>query len=229
MIHHQSARQVIDEHPYYDNPRPEVITHFPDKTKRVLEIGCGTGATLQAIREKLDLEWIGGVELNKEAAERARPVCDKVWNVDVEAYELGEVIEAGTLDVILCLDVLEHLVDPWEQIWRFSKLLRPGGVLIASIPNIRYYKVGFNLYFKGDFRYCDSGILDRTHLRFFVKETIEELVTCSGLELLECQPVKPPKPFRANWILGRLTFGWFDKLSAKQYIAVARASDTSSP
>jgi len=90
-------------------------------------------------------------------------------------------IVPSTLDLILCLDVLEHLVDPWRVTSFLQKLLKPGGALIISVPNIRNRDILFPLLFKGKWDYTEAGVLDKTHLRFFVRRTAIELVESSGL------------------------------------------------
>jgi 2-polyprenyl-3-methyl-5-hydroxy-6-metoxy-1,4-benzoquinol methylase len=89
--------------------------------------------------------------------------------------------EENTIDVILCLDVLEHLVDPWAVVSRLHTLLKPGGMLICSIPNVRNFRVVLPLLLLGRWRYREYGILDKTHLRFFTKKSAIALVGCSGL------------------------------------------------
>jgi 2-polyprenyl-3-methyl-5-hydroxy-6-metoxy-1,4-benzoquinol methylase len=83
--------------------------------------------------------------------------------------------ENSQFDVIICGDVLEHLVNPYKTLKLLKTYLKPNGVIIASIPNIREFKTMKKIFFQGDFRYEDSGILDRTHLRFFCKKNIIEL------------------------------------------------------
>jgi 2-polyprenyl-3-methyl-5-hydroxy-6-metoxy-1,4-benzoquinol methylase len=92
-------------------------------------------------------------------------------------------IEESSLDLILCLDVLEHLVDPWTMVERLNKLLKPGGHMIASIPNVRFFRTALPLVFMGDWAYQNEGILDKTHLRFFTKKTAISLMETSGMKL----------------------------------------------
>ncbi len=129
-------------------------------------------------------------------------------------------IEAGSLDLILCMDVLEHLADPWEVVRRISTLLRPGGRLIVSVPNIRHWKFIARLLFKGDFHYTRDGLLDRTHLRFFVRQTAIDLVRAGGLHVIADHSAQS---FRAtdprHWIV-KLSGGRLIDLMAKQWIVV---------
>jgi 2-polyprenyl-3-methyl-5-hydroxy-6-metoxy-1,4-benzoquinol methylase len=119
--------------------------------------------------------------MSLEAAERARERLDAVYPVNIEQNNLP--IQESSLDLILCLDVLEHVIDPWEVVRRLYKLLKPGGALIVSIPNVRNHKVLFPLLFQGKWDYTDAGILDKTHLRFFVRDTAIKLIESSRLKV----------------------------------------------
>ncbi len=164
---------------YYEYTRREILPLLPDNPSKVLEIGCGAGNTLAWLKNLKHCTWIGGVEISPEAVDIARKRLDAVYPVNIEQNNLP--IQESTLDLILCLDVLEHMIDPWEVVRRLHKLLKPGGALIVSIPNIRNHKVLFPLLFKGKWDYTDAGILDKTHLRFFVRDTAIHLVKSSGL------------------------------------------------
>jgi hypothetical protein len=85
---------------------------------------------------------------------------------------------------VIFADVLEHLVDPWSTLRQALAYVKPGGSVVISLPNIANYGVRLNLL-KGEFRYQDFGIYDRTHLRFFTRETFQELVAGAGLRVVE--------------------------------------------
>jgi len=166
---------------YFEYTRKEILPLLPDKPSKVLEIGCGAGNTLVWLKNLKHCTWIGGVEISTDAVEIARGRLDAVYLVNIEQNDLS--IQESTMDLILCLDVLEHMVDPWEVVKRLRRLLRPGGALIVSIPNVRNQKVLFPLLFKERWDYTDAGFLDKTHLRFFVRETAVRLVESAGLKV----------------------------------------------
>jgi 2-polyprenyl-3-methyl-5-hydroxy-6-metoxy-1,4-benzoquinol methylase len=206
---------------YFGIARREILPHLPAKVERMLELGCGNGATAALVKSQRKVVWSGGVEVVPDAAEKAKSVCDQVWQGDVERMDIEKSIPPGSLDLILCLDVLEHLVDPWTVVKRITPLLAPDGRLIASIPNIRHYKFIRDLLFRGKFRYADAGLLDRTHLRFFVRDTAIELIEAGGLKVsgaVNAQPW-PSGDFRS--ILSQASFGGLDGLMVKQWLVVA--------
>lgn len=164
---------------YFGIVRQDIAPLLPKHAVRVLEIGCGSGATLAWLKASRRADWIAGIELNAAAATVARTRLDLLLEGDVD--RLIEQFPPQSLDLILCLDVLEHLVDPWATLKRLQTLLRPGGQLIASLPNIRHYSVLLPLLFAGRWRYETAGIMDRTHLRFFSRETAVELLRQAGL------------------------------------------------
>ena len=206
---------------YFGRARRDVFPWLPENCGRLLEIGCGAGATLAAIRDIRSVSSAIGVEPDAASAAKAGAVFDRIFHATVEAAPVESAIAPGSLDVILCLDVLEHLVDPWATVRRLTPLLAPGGRLVVSLPNIRNWKFIARLLFGGNFRYVDAGLLDRTHLRFFTRETAIELVECGGLKLSVCADAKQYTPFEFRSILLKLTGGALSGLVAKQYILVA--------
>lgn len=208
---------------YYSNARTEIVPYLPASPKRLLELGCSAGGTIAHIKSIFPDLWAAGVELHKESAEAAKQHADVVWQGTVEDTPWDKEIAPGSLDVVLCLDILEHLVDPWAHVKRLTPLLAPGGRLIISIPNIRNLKFIRKLLFKGDFRYKDAGLLDRTHLRFFTRETASELATCGGLTLERAVRAHEWKFPDIRLILSTITGGRSDEVIAKQWIIVASA------
>ncbi|MCW9035925.1 MAG: class I SAM-dependent methyltransferase [Rhodospirillales bacterium] len=212
-----SAKQSDDIN-YFSNARRDALPLLNFNNGRVLEIGCGTGATLNFLKENGKISWAGGVEISPIAAEKAKETLDQIWHGNVENIDLESEIEEGALDAVLCMDVLEHLIDPWGMVGRLHKLLKPGGVLVANLPNIRYYKIPLGLLFNGKWKYEESGILDRTHLRFFVKDSMVELMECSGLKVDSIQRFPELKPWKNKWIYNKLTFGIFKEAFPTGYM-----------
>jgi SAM-dependent methyltransferase len=185
---------------YFGYARPEIAPLLPGTTKRVLELGCGSGATLKWLRAQRPVEYAVGIEMSPEASRRAASVFDLVLTNNVETMELPD----GGFDLILALDVLEHLVDPWTIVRRLHGLLAPGGVIIASLPNVGHYSVVVPLIALGRWTYATDGLLDRTHLRFFTRRTAIELMTSSGLVMDKIASTRMRQRRYAMKILGRV-------------------------
>jgi cyclopropane fatty-acyl-phospholipid synthase-like methyltransferase len=95
---------------YMSSLRKDILPLLPNKMMRVMEVGCGTGATLNYLKQSGKSDWICGVELSRDAYEQARETLDLAINGNIETIDLP--LEKESLDLILCLDVVEHLVDP---------------------------------------------------------------------------------------------------------------------
>lgn len=201
---------------YFHHSRlDQILPLLPSKCGRILEVGCGAGSTLVQLKSAGTCKWIGGVELFPSAAAEAACVLDYVQEGNIETLTLD--IETASLDVVLCLDVLEHLVDPWETIRKLARLLKPGGMLVASLPNVRHVKVVLPLLMRGEWAYGSFGLLDKTHLRFFTRATAIELIQTGGLR------VDAIRPIGLDWTAAKrfvraVTFGRFDDLLTFQYV-----------
>jgi 2-polyprenyl-3-methyl-5-hydroxy-6-metoxy-1,4-benzoquinol methylase len=167
---------VQKDRDYFTYVRHDVIDLVPPGNHRVLEVGCGRGATLLTLKELGRARETIGLDISSFDAP-----LDRCLVGDIEEMELP--IEPGTLDVIICADVLEHLVDPWKVVGRLAELLRPGGLLISSIPNFRCDLALVPVLLHGDFGYKDAGVMDRTHLRFFCKKNALALMQEGGLRI----------------------------------------------
>jgi 2-polyprenyl-3-methyl-5-hydroxy-6-metoxy-1,4-benzoquinol methylase len=149
---------------------------------RVLDIGPGGDHVVSALRERGCTVW--AVEIDGEAARAAEPYCERVLVADVETVDLGREFEGLRFDCILFLDVLEHLREPLPVLRDAAKLLADEASVVASIPNVTHAALRLELL-RGRFRYRDTGLLDRTHLRFFDQEGVNELFRQAGLRIEE--------------------------------------------
>lgn len=173
---------------YFGNPRTDIEALLPDKTSRVLEIGCGAGATMRWLRSVRQIEHAAGIELVPAVAGEAASAFDDMLVGDVEAMVLT--LPPQSFDLIIALDVLEHLVDPWKIVRLCTDILKPRGIIIASIPNVAHYSIALPLILRGRWTYQNDGLLDRTHLRFFEARTAVELMTSSGCVVEQIERVR---------------------------------------
>jgi len=170
--------------PGYMGSRPDIEALLPNSTKRVLDVGCSIGTLGSSIKNKYGA-WVSGVELDESMAKIAHEHLDKVLvGGATEIFEEGH-LKDEKFDVIIFADVLEHLVDPWKTLSLAVENLTEDGVVVASIPNIRFYNSLYNVAILGKWPYRDRGIHDRTHLRFFTIKNIRELFSNAGLMIDE--------------------------------------------
>jgi len=167
---------------YFGKVRREIEPLLPETVGSVLEIGCGSGGTLGWLKTVRPIDYAAGVEMMPDAGERARANFDDVEISDVNAASLA--FKTDQFDLILALDVLEHLADPIHTLQRLREKLRPNGLVIASLPNVAHYQVSIPLLFRGRWDYSDEGLLDRTHLRFFTEKTALAMFRDCGFSIV---------------------------------------------
>jgi 2-polyprenyl-3-methyl-5-hydroxy-6-metoxy-1,4-benzoquinol methylase len=154
--------------------------------RRVLDIGCASGYLAERMKARGCI--VTGIEPDAEAAEMARPHCERV--IAGRADDLTTLASVGArFDVILCGDVLEHMADPAPVLTFLPSMLAPEGSLVVSIPNIAYLRTRLDLL-RGRFEYTDDGILDRTHLRFFTLASARRFFNECGWQEVEFRPTE---------------------------------------
>jgi 2-polyprenyl-3-methyl-5-hydroxy-6-metoxy-1,4-benzoquinol methylase len=210
----------MDSRDYFSAPREEMLGFVPTAAQTILEIGCGDGAFARELIGRRGGREYWGVEPNRESAERATSVMTKVLHGTFE--ERHAELPNHYFDAIVFNDVLEHLVDPWGSLSKASsKLNANSGVVIASIPNIRHWSVVKALWLSGDWTYTDAGIMDRTHLRFFTRSTVCEMVESTGYRLLALRGINAePLPWKFA-LLSRIFAKKAAEMAYLQYALVA--------
>ena len=181
----------VKDKSYYGHVRPEMLQFVPSTAKKIIEIGCGeANFSNQLIKDNIEV-W--GVEPNIEAAKVASNKLLKVLTgtIGETIFNLPE----DYFDVIILNDVIEHLIYQEEDLKKLKPKLNKGGILVCSIPNVRYSKNIFNLIFKRDWKYTESGILDNTHFRFFTKKSIHRMFKECGFTIQTIKGVNRTKSF----------------------------------
>ncbi len=166
----------------------------------VLELGTATGYLGRFLGEQWDCT-VDGVELIEDMASVARPAYRRMVVADLEEKLLREHFPAGGYDVVICADVLEHLYNPAAIVAQIKGLLKPGGRLIVSVPNMAYAGLVLDLI-AGNFEYTELGLLDRTHIRFFTRATITRMIEEQGFRITDVETV--PWPFESSEFYPRL-------------------------
>lgn len=169
------------------NLRPEVAPFIPLTAKNVLEVGCGQGGFGRTMRARLGPEAVlTGIDPVPDLLAVAREAGD--FDHLVEGYYPDAFSYEDKFDCIVFNDVLEHLVDPWQTLRECHRFLSADGCIVSTIPNLRYAPVLWDLA-RGQFQYVESGVLDRTHLRFFTRDGMHHLFESSGFEVVSSEGV----------------------------------------
>lgn len=201
---------------YFGHQRSEIKELLPKFSDNVLEVGCGDGSTLKWLKDTGKCDKTYGIEIFESAALKASEVVNHVFHGNIETDEVEFL--SNSFDLILLLDVLEHLIDPWEVLEKLvEQNLNVNGSIIVSLPNIRHYSALFPLFFKGEWTYQKSGILDKTHFRFFTRKSCLELFNQSGLKSVKCMLIPVDITIKQK-VFNFLTLGIFRNFLAQRYL-----------
>lgn len=173
----------------YENSRPEVQALVPHSARRILDLGCSSGALGMALKHRQGAEVVG-VEIDADYAADAAGRLDRVIHGDLELLFAEEkaISGLGRFDCLIAADVLEHLRDPWHVLSRAAQLLDRGGQVVVSLPNVRYWETFRELGLRGTWPRRDQGIFDATHLRWFTLRDAHELLARAGLRVTQVAP-----------------------------------------
>jgi 2-polyprenyl-3-methyl-5-hydroxy-6-metoxy-1,4-benzoquinol methylase len=203
---------------YEQTQRTEMLDFVNNKSiKKILDVGCSTGGFGKQLKSIHQCEtW--GIEPFFEAFQAAQKVLDVTVNAGIE--DALKIIKKEKFDHIFFIDVLEHLENPWEILKAIKNNLSENGRIVASIPNIRYYPVMLGLLRYSDFMYVQSGVLDKTHLRFFTQKSMIKMFEESGFNVIQINPIN-----RANYpmlnIINFILLGKLWDMSYPQFALVA--------
>ena len=203
---------------YYHNPRGEILPFVPNRAKRFLDIGCGAGAFGASLKKERDAE-VWGIEIDPEAALLAKECLDNVFSGDFEG--IRRELPKSYFDCITMNDVLEHMSDPFQVLADVKELLIPGGSIVCSLPNLRYFPVLKQIVAGKDFQYADWGVMDRTHLRFFTQKSIVRMMTEQGYEVNTIHGINGRKSIRFE-LLNALFFNALSDARHQQIVCVAK-------
>ncbi|TSD93135.1 class I SAM-dependent methyltransferase [Skermania sp. ID1734] len=170
------------------NTSHSIAVRMLGANQRVLELGAAAGDVTRVLVERgCD---VTAVEYDPDNRADLEAVAQQVIIGDLNDPDLLDSL-TGQFDAVLAGDVLEHLIDPDAVLRRVARLLAPGGQVVISLPNIAHIDVRLSLL-QGRFDYRPTGLLDRTHLRFFTRKTVDELVDGAGLTIIEMRKVRVP-------------------------------------
>lgn len=208
---------------YYRHVRNEIAEHVACGKHRVLDVGCAAGVLGEYLKQQGCASEVVGIEIDALAAKEASTRLDQVLCANLNHAGVIDVLsdfDKASFDYIICADVLEHLIDPWTILADLATYLKPDGQLVVSLPNVQHWTVWVPLILLGRWEYCEAGIMDRTHLRFFTRVSSQKLIIRTNLYVIECQPSVWRKSER---ILNSITFGLLEGWFASQWILVGKA------
>lgn len=202
---------------YYSGIRTEMLKYIPPKASKILEVGCGEGNFGAALKKEGVEVW--GIEYAAQEATVAESKLDKVFAGDIMLHL--DQLPDHYFDVIVCNDVLEHLIDPYTVLEKFKSKLTAAGIVVSSIPNIRFFRTFYDFVFKKNWDYTDNGIMDKTHYRFFTINSIRKMYEGLGYRIVTHEGINATrsiKPLLWNIIL----LGTFSDIKYRQFATVAR-------
>jgi len=177
----------------HSNHNQDLLASMP-RASTIVEVGCSTGALARAYKKQNPTASYTGIEVDEGYGAQARPWCSSVLIGDVEDLLFSDKLRADLQAQLYVFgDSLEHLRDPWSVLARVHQLLLPGGTICACISNAQHWSLQARLSI-GDWTYEDSGLMDRTHLRWFTRNTIERLFIEADFKIESIQPRIFPHP-----------------------------------
>ncbi len=208
---------------YFQFTRTDLTDLLPKKTfDSILEVGAGGGNTLLYLKNAGIAKKVTGIELFELPGTEQH-------NKDIDKFIIGNIEQINAdsftqeFDVIICGDVLEHLADPWSARDKLINWLKPGGYFLASIPNVREFKTVLKILLRGTFTYEEGGVMDKTHLRFFGKKNIIELMSANGLKIekIVSNLAYPVANTKTRAMINNVTLKFFEQFLAKQYFILS--------
>ena len=173
--------------PVHEQHNPDLLRVIPKDLNSVIEVGCSSGALAREYKKlNAPCHYIG-IETDSDYAALAKRHCDTVHSLNIENADAHFFQEHSNCDCWIFGDVLEHLVNPWLLLANIRQSIPAGGCVVACIPNAQHWSIQARLN-RGDFRYEKSGLLDKTHLRWFTRITIVEMFNAAGFNIVESFP-----------------------------------------
>lgn len=162
-----------------------IVSNLIKSEKEVLDVGCNTGYLGQYLIKNKNC-ICDGIDYNKQFLLKAQKRGYRnIYKIDLYTadFKLSE-----KYDVILFIDILEHLPDPYIILLKLIKEnLKNKGTAIICLPNIGRFEYRIR-HLLGKFNYEKSGIMHRDHLRFFTKSTALNMLKKTHLKIQKILP-----------------------------------------
>ncbi|MCX6778936.1 MAG: class I SAM-dependent methyltransferase, partial [Candidatus Magasanikbacteria bacterium] len=186
--------------------------------KKILDVGCGMGLFGEQLKKKLNAE-VWGMELDNKSGLVAKEKINRVLIGDV--FQLINDLPNTYFDCIVFNDILEHLADPFSLLSRIKEKLSTNGVIVCSIPNVRYFINLKNLLVQKQWKYEDAGILDKTHLRFFTQKSIVDMFESLDYKIIKMEGINPINSWKFT-LLNILSLRYLSDTEYLQFACVAK-------
>jgi len=189
----------MEQTPVHDMHNPDLLKLIPQDAKRIVEVGCSSGALAREYKKNNPGCTFIGIEIDQEYSTLAKRFCDEVYVANIESIEDSIWDTLVGADCFVFGDTLEHLQDPWKVLRKIKTIIPPTGSIVCCVPNAQHWSLQVKLNI-GDFRYVESGLLDKTHLRWFTRQTLIELFADTGFVVRDIQPRIFDEPQREDFI-----------------------------
>ncbi|MCU0309376.1 MAG: class I SAM-dependent methyltransferase [Acidimicrobiales bacterium] len=184
-----SSRYHVEVDPSAANNAHAMSLRFVGFDRDVLEVGAGAGHVTAVLAERGNR--VTAVDVDADALQGAARHAVAAHAGDLDVTPLDELVGANTFDAVLLGDVIEHVRDPVRVLRSARRVLRPGGSIVVSVPNVAHVDLRLHLFI-GRWQYQPIGLLDATHLRFFTRTTLEEALAAAGLRISALERVFRP-------------------------------------
>jgi 2-polyprenyl-3-methyl-5-hydroxy-6-metoxy-1,4-benzoquinol methylase len=202
---------------YYSTVNKFLLPLIPNKPNAIMDVGCGSGQLGHSLLTTGKAREVVGVEIYEQAAKEAMRFYKTVHVGDIEEMNLDY---ENYFDIVICSDILEHLKEPSKMVNKIFTYLVKGGLIVCSVPNVRYWQIWRDLIFRGKWEYTAEGIMDHTHLRYFTVSSFKKILIEASFKIVN-QRLRIedfPKRHRIN----QMTFGLFEEFLAIQIFFCGR-------
>lgn len=166
----------------YEAVNEPVLSRVPEEARRVLDLGCGSGALGRELKARRKREVVG-VTHSTEEAKRASLYLDETLARDLNDFDPRPL---GEFDCVVASHVLEHLYEPERLLSLVREVLKREGLMIVALPNALHWRQRAE-FLRGRFRYTEGGTMDATHYRFYDWTTARALLVESGFDVIESE------------------------------------------
>lgn len=173
--------------PVNEIPNMDLLGLIPKNCKRIVEVGSSSGVLAREYKKSNPECHYTGIEIDPDYAALSKRFCDAVLHTSIESIDENSFNSLFPSDCWVFADVLEHLVDPWSLLKRIRRKSTGEISIVACLPNAQHWSIQARLNC-GEIFYEDSGLLDRTHLRWFTRQTIIDLFQSTGFQIIEGSP-----------------------------------------